>query len=197
MRLILIRHGQSIGNTKHGFISGRNDPEGLTEKGKMQVIRTAWELRKEKIDAIYLSPVVRARQTAQIIKIYFDALLYTEPHFNELHHGIFEGHYWWEVIDQVPPSWRAKREDFETAYPGGGESMKALVNRVWQGVKKILENQKDADTAVIISHQAVISAIRYCLLYGDPKQIDNPTNVKRFLNYIHTKQIQNAAYVCI
>ncbi len=47
MKLILIRHGESIGNTKSGFISGRSDKEGLTEKGIIQIIKTAWELRHE------------------------------------------------------------------------------------------------------------------------------------------------------
>ena len=60
--LILVRHGQSIGNATRVYLGHTN--LGLTERGKMQAQLTAERLRDEKIDAIYSSDLKRAHDTA-------------------------------------------------------------------------------------------------------------------------------------
>ncbi len=113
----------------------------------------------------------------------------------ELHHGMFEGYYWWEVIDKIPPSWRKKREDFETTYPGGGESMQMLIVRAWKGLSAILKDAKNDETIVMVSHQAVISAIRYVLLHGNPANIKTDSQIQDYLTFIHSKHLPNGGYV--
>ncbi len=193
MQLYLIRHGESIGNTKKGFISGRSDLEGLSKKGKTQIIRTAWELKDEKFDRIISSPVARAHETASIINTFVDTKFETQEWLSELNHGLFEGHHWWEVMDQVPASWRKTREDFDSPYPGGGESLKTLVERVWDGYQKFLETYKEEEKVIMVSHQAVIAAIIYCIQFGNPSQLDSPQKQKEFLTFIHSTLFSNGA----
>jgi broad specificity phosphatase PhoE len=63
--IFLLRHGQDVDNAK-GIMNGRyNSP--LTELGKKQAERAATKIAKEKMAAIFSSPLLRAKQTADII----------------------------------------------------------------------------------------------------------------------------------
>lgn len=64
--ILLIRHGESESNVKH-LISHDAESYPLTEKGVEQSKIIANGLKRLKIDVIYSSPVLRCRQTAQII----------------------------------------------------------------------------------------------------------------------------------
>lgn len=194
MKLYIVRHGESKGNIKQGFISGQTDKEGLSEKGRIQIARTSWELRNLEIDALYASPVARAQETAQILGSYLGQEVHTLPWLTELHHGIFEGYYWWEVIHKIPPSWRARREDFRTPYPGG-ESMEALLQRVSQGLFTWLSQLDDSKTYLMVSHQAVITTIRYCLEHGPYTEFLQKTEEEAFLKYLHEVKLDNGCYV--
>ena len=70
MRIILIRHGQSTGNTERRFQGQSKDPRfHLTALGKQQ----AHKLKQRFIDEnvapthIYSSPLKRVKETAEII----------------------------------------------------------------------------------------------------------------------------------
>ncbi|MCA9371767.1 histidine phosphatase family protein [Candidatus Woesebacteria bacterium] len=192
MNIFIVRHGESIGNTKQGYISGRSDPDGLTQKGKVQIIRSAWELKDQPVDAIYYSPVKRAQESARIVHSLLGGSFHKADWLSELDHGMFEGKYWWEVIDQIPSSWRKKREDYRSAYPGGGESMASLGQRIWEASKDFLAHQSDSKTIVLVTHQAVIGAFRYCLQFGNPAE-----NEKAYLQFLHKHIVPNAAVIRI
>ncbi|CAN5140373.1 hypothetical protein BH09PAT2_BH09PAT2_10170 [soil metagenome] len=194
MKLILMRHGESQGNVKHGFISGRTDPLGLTTNGRAQVIRTAWELKDKKVDHLLASPVVRAQETAGIIGTFIDKKPVTTEWLTELNHGVFEGFYWWEVIHKISPTWRKNRTQFHTSFPEG-DSMEMLIHRVWTGLNEMIAEADNDATVMIVSHQAPISAIRYCLEHGDPKSISTPEKEEEFLKFMNTVQLPNAVFV--
>ena len=192
MKLFLIRHGQSIGNLKSGFISGRSDPDGLTAKGKIQIIRTAYELRKEDIDTILVSPVVRAQETASILHNYFpQAKIKTVEWVNELHHGMFEGFYWWEIIHKISPDFRKHHKDYSTPYPGGGESMESMFQRVSSGLRQYMQDCKPDAKIILVSHQAPITAMRYLLKIGGPETLTTSTKQKAFMQYLHDVMQRN------
>lgn len=195
MKLFLVRHGQSRGNVKAGFISGRTDTEGLTDKGKIQVIRTAYELRNEAITSVLVSPVVRAQETARILHHYFPQATFTTLDWlSELHHGVMEGKYWWEVIHKIPSHWRNSREDYESPYPGGGESMKDLFTRVSFGLGTYL-SQHSKGATVIVSHQAPITAMRYLMAHGGPETLHTKSAIQTFTKYIHEVKLPNGGFV--
>lgn len=65
-RIILVRHGQSTYNAL-GLYQGCCDESVLTEKGQQSAYATGALLRSHPIEAIYTSPLQRARQTTREI----------------------------------------------------------------------------------------------------------------------------------
>ena len=65
-RVIIVRHGQSSYNTERR-IQGRTDASQLTEKGQNQATKLGKALSNILFNAIYSSPLQRAKQTAEII----------------------------------------------------------------------------------------------------------------------------------
>lgn len=74
-KLLIIRHGDAGDADQFAAETGRSDDERpLTDKGKREMSRVAEGLRSsvEKIDIIASSPLVRARQTAEIVAAAYD-----------------------------------------------------------------------------------------------------------------------------
>src|SRR2546427_5268997 len=63
-RLYLVRHAQSQGNTGEDLTTG--DPD-LTETGREQARRLGERLGRQKLAAIYASPLRRTQETAMFI----------------------------------------------------------------------------------------------------------------------------------
>ena len=178
MNLYLIRHGESVGNTKRGFLSGRSDPEGLTTTGRAQVIRRAWDLRDVGIEVVVTSPVVRAAESADIIGRLLHIPVYSLPAFSELDHGEFEGYYWWEMKERFADMKTGPWEDYETPYPGG-ESFKDLSQRVETGIEKLMTQPKDVRATAIVAHDAVVATLVYLFQHG--LGISDPKDYRKFL----------------
>lgn len=65
MKLYVIRHGETLSNLT-GIVSGRSD-EGLTKNGIKQAQELNQKLEKITFDAVYVSPMKRTIETANII----------------------------------------------------------------------------------------------------------------------------------
>lgn len=192
MNLYVVRHGESIGNTQRGFISGRIDQRGLTIKGRSQIIRIAWELKNIKFQQILTSPIVRTKETAAILSNALGVTKKTEEFLNELDHGLAEGQYWWTVRQYFPKSrgltdWH---EDFESPYLKG-ESFKMLSKRVWNGYQKLTSGSQNVNY-ILVTHQAIIATLMYCHLFGDPEN-----SSAHYLDYIHSAHMENGAYIVL
>jgi phosphoserine phosphatase len=68
-RVIIVRHGQSSYNAQK-MIQGRCDESVLTEKGAADAQKVGATLRTLSFDAVYSSPLKRAKKTAEIILSY-------------------------------------------------------------------------------------------------------------------------------
>ncbi|HLO87143.1 MAG TPA: histidine phosphatase family protein [Nostocaceae cyanobacterium] len=66
-RVIIVRHGQSTYNIERR-IQGRTDASTLTEKGSQDAIKVGQALSSISFQAIYSSPLQRAKGTAEIIR---------------------------------------------------------------------------------------------------------------------------------
>nr|WP_255412122.1 phosphoglycerate mutase family protein [Cyanothece sp. BG0011] len=66
-RVIIVRHGQSSYNAQR-LIQGRSDESVVTEKGRQDAQKVGNTLSSLPIDAIYCSPLQRAKTTAEIIQ---------------------------------------------------------------------------------------------------------------------------------
>jgi probable phosphoglycerate mutase len=61
-----MRHGQAENNVSRVLV-GRHIEAHLTEQGRQQVADAARQLKSIQIDRVYVSPVIRAVETAQIV----------------------------------------------------------------------------------------------------------------------------------
>jgi broad specificity phosphatase PhoE len=82
-RLFLVRHGQSTWNAQ-GRIQGWADPP-LDETGHEQARRLALRLAAEEhgVSAIYSSPLLRARQTAEAVGLALELTVQTDDRLKE------------------------------------------------------------------------------------------------------------------
>lgn len=64
--VIFMRHGQAENNVSRTLV-GRHIESHLTSQGRQQVADAAKQLKSIPIDKVYVSPVIRAMETAQIV----------------------------------------------------------------------------------------------------------------------------------
>lgn len=122
MNLYFVRHGESEANTFH-VISNREQPHALTARGREQAEVLARNLANVPITAIFSSPILRARQTAEVLAVAFGIPYQVADALREYDCGILE-----DQFDEE--SWRMHREYFEDwtlrckyeNKPEGGES---------------------------------------------------------------------------
>ena len=129
LRLIVVRHGQTHWNAE-GRIQGQIDTE-LSPLGQAQakalVMRLAGERRQRREDALYVSDLLRARDTAApLIEGMSESPQRTpvvyEPRLREIAFGRWEGLTFRDVAQQEPDALQAFRMDV-SAKPHGGESL--------------------------------------------------------------------------
>lgn len=87
--ICLVRHGQTDWNAQ-GKLQGQTDIP-LNELGKIQARQCGEFLMKEDWDVIITSPLIRARETADIIAHYMDVPVIEKIEFIEKNFGAAEG----------------------------------------------------------------------------------------------------------
>ena len=99
-RFLLVRHGQSEWNAT-GRIQGQIDI-ALDEIGQQQAQRVAARLKREKIDAIYSSPLLRAKATAEAIAAQVNQPIQLDARLMEYDFGVMSGLTWNELTAHHP-----------------------------------------------------------------------------------------------
>ena len=153
-RILLIRHGETDWNRIHRF-QGRSDVP-LNQKGREQARALAVALKHEPITAIYSSPLVRAIETARLIKMFhFSTPFFEEEALIEMDLGDFDG--------MEAKRWAAQFQDFRKAWQEnpasvkmpGGESLKDVQTRAIDALERITNIYPPGSTLLICSHNFV------------------------------------------
>ena len=85
----VVRHGRTEFSAR-GIYSGRTDVP-LTEEGHEQAAQAAESLRRQGVDAVYTSPLERARVTAEAIAAASGTALHVDDRLIEVDYGPIEG----------------------------------------------------------------------------------------------------------
>jgi broad specificity phosphatase PhoE len=163
-RLVLVRHGETEGNSKERLI-GSGDPS-LSAAGREQMIRARSQLVGQVVDLVVTSPARRAYQSAALLTGGAPARI--EHDFREIHFGRWEGRSLAEIESADPTlfqQWRDGSPDFE--YPGG-ELRAAFRARVHRGLERILAS--GATGALVVVHKGVICEIARELTGARPER---------------------------
>lgn len=159
LTLLMARHGQTDLNIDERW-QGRIDPP-LNATGFAQSEQLALALPGG-IDALVVSPMLRARQTAEHVVRARSMVPRFDADFRERDFGIFEGLTADEAAQQFPELASrnlAYRWDEE---PPGAEATRAVVARVARGLQRLRE-QHEGQTVLLVSHGFVVRCLRHLI----------------------------------
>lgn len=143
-----MRHGESEKNVAEVVTDNPDAPYPLTEKGRADTKKAAAEM-KGKIDLIITSPVLRAKETAELMaaELGLDSqAILTDERIRESEHGVYEGRSLEEYFAAFPDDITR----FENA-PEGGESWTDIKNRMGAFLFA-LEQEHKGKNILIVSH---------------------------------------------
>lgn len=149
MKLYVTRHGQTQYNIEVR-ICGRANVR-LTEKGILQAHELAQSMQDTDVDLIISSPLVRAKETADIVGAAIGVPVEVDDRLAERDYGVIDGTY------EGTPGFMEQWVQFGYQYPEG-ESLLKVVQRVYNFLDDI--KQRYADKKVmVISHGGVCRVI--------------------------------------
>lgn len=154
MRIYLVRHGETEWNKIRRFQGRSNLP--LNHEGKKQARALALALKNTSLMAIYTSPLVRALQTARLIKDFHpSAPILEENGFIEMDLGEFDGMKVQDWAKQYPDTRKAWNENPASVKMPGGESLGEVQDRAKKALERITQLHPPDDTILISSHNFV------------------------------------------
>lgn len=162
MKLYIIRHGETVWNTKRR-LQGQTDTQ-LNENGRELARITARALRDVPFDLAFTSPLQRAAETAEIILDGRNVPIIKEERIREISFGVLEGrsilpganeiedpdfHYFFDAPEKYCP-------------PDGGESLDSLIKRTGNFLDDLKAGEEFADKTILIStHGAASRALLF------------------------------------
>jgi len=162
MRLYIIRHGQTAWNREEVFRGTRDIP--LNEVGLEEAAALADTLRETRFDALYTSPLSRARQTADAVAKYQGLLPEIEPLLTDLNFGAWQGKAHEEVKRKYPELYQTWITMPEQARFPDGESLQIVLNHADALLTK-LQAACRGQTIGLFTHR-VVCKVLICRLLG-------------------------------
>jgi broad specificity phosphatase PhoE len=149
----LVRHGEHA--LQGRLAAGRMTGIGLSPKGRAEAAAIAERLAGEKVDAIYASPLDRARETAEIIAGRLERPVVIREDVIEVDFGEWTG----LTFDQVRSDkrWVPWQSCRSIAAIPGGESWRRVQERAVDALFDLRRAHPEG-TVVVVSHGDVIRA---------------------------------------
>ncbi|HTU26526.1 MAG TPA: histidine phosphatase family protein, partial [Pirellulales bacterium] len=138
-----------------GRIQGQTDSE-LSPLGWKQCQAVAAAFAGLPIDAIYSSPLRRAREGAACVADKLGLSVREDERLMEINAGVFQGLDWPDIEARYPQDaagWRTGDPDFRIP---GGESRRDLMNRMGCALRQIRESEHRQ--VVVVAHGGSLSA---------------------------------------
>ena len=180
MKLYFVRHGETDANRLLGHgVSGpmHNEPVtytpgddtnvGLNIYGRAQAQEAGTEL-PDTFDALYTSPLLRTKETAEIIakaKEFDTSCMILRDELVEYHMGTFDGLTTEEKQKIAPEGWGSGARCTYDYTPWGGDSWKTIYDRV----SRLLDELKSKHTgqSIICVTSAGVIRMAYKILFND------------------------------
>jgi len=150
MKLYFVRHGESEANVLH-VISNRESPFGLTQVGRQQATTLANQFRDVPITAIFSSPILRARQTAEILARSFNLDYQVTEALREYDCGILEEKSdaeSWKLHREIAEEWMLNHNYLHK--PEGGECFLDIQNRFVPFIEELTQDGTQRDDQILL-----------------------------------------------
>jgi probable phosphoglycerate mutase len=186
--LLLIRHGETDWNRRQCFQGQIDVP--LNDTGLAQARRMAERLTSERIDALVVSDLMRARQTAAPLAQALGLTPRLEPALREQSFGILEGMSFDEIRQRHPDEFALwVKQDPDYALPGGAENRRDFHRRVITALHEAGRSHAGRRIAVV-THGGVLDMVwrsaKGLPLHGPRECLIPNTGINRVLLRVDT-----------
>jgi 2,3-bisphosphoglycerate-dependent phosphoglycerate mutase len=158
-----MRHGEADNNVKR-ILVGRNLESHLTSQGKLQVEDTARYLKEVSIDKVYVSPVTRAIETAEITCNLLGLEYQIDERLFEIELGKLVGMNYEEILDKHENLFlRFYSGDQQMLENFGVESFSMVKERIKHILDEVIEIYPDKNVLFITHLDPIKAAISLLL----------------------------------
>lgn len=159
MEIYIIRHGETIWN-EQGLLQGTADIE-LNSKGRELAGITGKKLENVNFDIIFSSPLIRAYETACLLRGYRNIPIEKNDFLRELCFGENEGGKFKQLLKDKTNEFHHFFDSPELYVPPkGGETLESIVSRAKEFMKSKIETASDKyERVMIVAHGAMNQAI--------------------------------------
>lgn len=158
-RIYFIRHGLTQANKLGQYVGVTDVP--LCPEGEQQLQQLTQQYEYPNVAKIYTSPLLRCRQTADLI--YPQMKKTVLPELQEYNFGIYEGKTAMELADDMTfQAWHATNM---AQAPQDGEDLMEFGDRIQKGLDCIIQEMMDqhlSDVAVITHGGVIMSLFSMC-----------------------------------
>jgi len=163
----MVRHGATILSAEDRFAGATDVP--LSDEGREQTRRLAERLSRERIAAVYASPLGRTIETAQILAAPHKLDVQAREGLREISHGRWEQMTRREVEEKFPEEAAEWEKDPYTFAPLGGESGLAVTARALPALIELVRKHA-GQNILVVSHKGTIRLLLSSLLGFDPRR---------------------------
>jgi broad specificity phosphatase PhoE len=149
LRLVLVRHAETDWNRERRY-QGHRDTS-LSDTGRAQAEAAGRLLAGERIEAVWSSPLRRARETAAAIAAPQGLAVHVEDAFGEMRFGEWEGLTVEEVRARFPTLYQAWLETPHLVALPGAETLDEVRARALRGLEG-LRAAHDGRTVCLVTH---------------------------------------------
>ncbi|WP_289220570.1 histidine phosphatase family protein [Ileibacterium valens] len=152
MKIIMIRHGETDWNTRNQVQGASDIP--LNEKGIAQAKEAGRKMKDQRIDKIFSSPLIRARQTSEQIANEHETPIEViiEPTLAEQNFGVFEGQ------PRDDQTYQHEKHLFFKRFEKG-ESFFDVAARVYPFLDRIIEEYPQDAVLLLSCHGGILRMI--------------------------------------
>lgn len=151
--VFLVRHAAH--DRLNRILCGRMPGVTLGAEGRAQAAALAERLARENVAAVYVSPLERARETAETLSQRLGIAAHVVDELNEIEIGAWTGRAFDELRDD--PHWTRWNTARSVTRPPGGETMLEAQARIVGGIERLCAAHPDQSIA-LFSHADVIKA---------------------------------------
>ena len=174
LRLLLVRHGETEWNRVSRFQGGIDVP--LNDNGRAQAQQAAEFLKDVPIDFAISSPMLRPKETAEIIlQPHPNVQLELQEEFREINHGLWEGKLESEIKQEYPDLLRQWQVAPETVQMPEGENLQQVWDRAvacWDAIaQSVGVSDTELKTGLVVAHDAINKVILCHVLSLSPASI--------------------------
>jgi probable phosphoglycerate mutase len=165
-----MRHGQAENNVSRTLV-GRHIEAHLTEQGKQQVTDAAKYLKNIEIDEVYVSPVIRTVETAEIVCKNLGLDYKIDERLYEIELGKLVGMNYEEVVTKYGNLFLKFYDGHDTVLDSFGvESFLSVKQRVKSLLDEVVEKH-DGRNILCVTHLDPIKAVISSLLDLKPEAL--------------------------